>query len=152
MKDHKHIKAAAFLSVVAVLLMAPLAWGRSHNKSFFEYVAGTESMPKGCEGKLEVTEKALVFRCSGASLTVPYGSITQMEYRPSVSKQIRKMKLDWAIKPSSSHSKHEGFFSVLFSDNCQTHAIILKVPEETMRPYMAEIDLRTGRAIHSRND
>jgi hypothetical protein len=152
MKECKRFKAAALLSAVAILLLAPSAWGRSHNKSNFEYVAGTESMPKGCKGKLEVTEKALVFQCSGISLTVPYDSITQMEYRPSVSKQIRKMKLDWAIKPTSSRSKHEGFFSVLFSHDGQTCAIILKVPDETMRPYMAEIDLKTGRPIHSRKD
>lgn len=154
MKESRHIKAAAFLNVVAILLLVPSAWGRTHDnkKSTFEYVAGTEPMPQDCEGKLEVTEKDLVFQCSGTSLSVPYDSITEMEFRPSVSKRIRKMKLPWVIKPSSSHSKHEGFFTVLFSDKGQTHAIILKVPNETMRPYLAEIDLRTGRAIHSRKD
>lgn len=153
MKEYHRFNAAVFLSIAATLLLAPSVWGRSHNpKPVFEYVAGTESMAKGCEGKLEVTEKALVFQCSGVSLVMPYDSITLMEYRPTVSKQIRKLKLQWAIKPTSSHSKHEGFFSVLFRDKGQTHAVILKVPDETMRPYMAEIDLRTGQAIHSKSD
>lgn len=149
MKEFMRIKAAAFLGVATILLLAPPAWGRSHNKPFFEYVAGTEPMPQRCDGKLEVTKQALVFQCEGAAVTVPYKSITEMEYRPTVSKKIRKMKLNWVIKPSSSHSKHQGFFTVLFSDNNQTHAIVLKVPDATMRPYMAEIDLRTGQAIHS---
>lgn len=140
-------KTALLLSVAAVFLLVPSVWGRSHHKPLFKYVAGTESLPGGCEGKLEVTEKALVFQCSDTSLSVPYHSITYMEYRRRVSKQIRKMKLNWAIKPSSRHSRHLGFFAVLYADKGQPHAMILKVPDKTMRPYLAEIDLRTGHAI-----
>lgn len=151
MKESLSMKAAAFLAA-AILLLAPPAWGRSHHTPFFEYVAGTEPIPQGCKGKLEVKEKDLVFQCAGAAVTIPYKSITEMEYHRTVAKQIRKMKLNWVIKPSSSHSKHEGFFTVLFSRDKQTHAIILKVPNETMRPYMAEIDLKTGQTIHSHGD
>ncbi len=152
MNESLRMKAAAFLVVATILLLAPPAWGRSHRSPFFQYVAGTEPLPQGCDGKLEVKEKALEFQCGGAAVTVPYKSITEMEYRPTVSKGIRKMKLNWVIKPSSSHGKHEGFFTVLFSDNKQTHAIILKVSNATMRPYMAEIDLKTGQTIHSHSD
>jgi hypothetical protein len=150
MNKFKITKTAAFLA--AVVLLVPQVWARSHDEAVFRYVAGTETMPKGCTGKLEVTESDLVFRCAEQSLTIPYGAITQMEFQPRVSKRIRKMKLAWTIKPTSAHSKHEGFFSVLFSDKGQTRAIILKVRDETMRPYMAEIDLKTGRPIESRRD
>lgn len=152
MKECKRTMAAALLGVGVLLLLAPAAWARAHISPYFEYAAGTENLPQGCQGKLEITEKSLVYHCGDISISIPYGSITQMEYRPRVSKRIRKMKLPWAIKPTSDHSKNEGFFTVLYSDNGQTRAIVLKVPEDTMRPYMAEIDLRTGRAIQSNED
>lgn len=131
-----------------MLVLAPSAQARKHSKPPFEYVAGTESLPQGCGGKLEVTETALVFQCPAGSISVPYKSITEMEYRPRTSKEIRKMKLNWAIRPSSSRSKHKGYFTVLFSEKGETRAMVLKVSPGTMRPYLAEIDLKTGLTIH----
>lgn len=139
-------------AVFAALLFAPVVWGRQDKKALFKYVAGTEALPKGCGGELEVTESALVFLCDGKSVSVPYDAISQMEFLPRVSKKIRKMKLHWEIKPGSSHGKHAGFFSVIYSGGGQTRAIVLKVPNDTMRPYMAEIDLKTGHNIESRTD
>ena len=143
-------KTAVILGVA--LLLAPTAWARSHEQAVFKYVAGTESMAKGCKGKLEVTASNLIFKCAQHSLTVPYPAIAQMEFQHQVSKKIRKMKLAWAIKPTSARSKHQGFFSVLYSEKGQTRAIILQTRDETMRPYMAEIDLKTGLPIESRQD
>jgi hypothetical protein len=138
--------------LAAVVMLVPHAWARSHDEAVFKYVAGTEPMPKDCTGKLEVKASDLVFKCEGQSLAVPYSAITRMEFRPRVSKRICKMKLAWAIKPTSAHGKHDGFFTVLYSANGQTHAIILRVRKDTMRPYMAEIDLKTGHPIESRQD
>lgn len=152
MKDYKNIKFILFLNFFVLLLLAPSAEARKQNKPLFEYVAGTESLAKGCEGKLEVTEAAMVFECSAGSITVPYKSVTQMEYRPKISKEIRKMQLNWAIRPTSSRSKHQGYFTVLFSEKGQTRAMVLKVSPDTMRPYLAEIDLKTGMSIEGRQD
>lgn len=146
----KMTKWAALLA--AVLLLTPQAWARQRNKDFFKYEAGTEFLPKGCKGQLEVTESHLVFQCAEQSVSIDYNNITKMEFQPQVSKRIRKMKLAWTIKPTSTHGKHEGFFTVLYSTGGQTHAVILRVRDETMRPYMAEIDLRTGGPIESRQD
>ncbi len=150
MDQFKMAKWAAFLA--AVFLLLPQAWARSHDQAVFKYVAGTESLPKDCVGKLEVTESHLVFLCAEKSVSVPYSDITKMEFQPRVSKRIRKMKLAWTIKPTSARGKHEGFFTVIYQASSKTHAIILRVRNETMRPYMAEIDLRTGRPIESRQD
>jgi hypothetical protein len=138
--------------LAAVLLLTPQAWGRSGNHDLFKYVAGTESLPSGCKGQLEVTGSHLVFLCDEKSISISYNDITKMEFQPRVSKRIRKMKLAWAIKPTSAHGKHDGFFTVLYRAGSQTHAIILRVRDDTMRPYMAEIDLRTGGPIESRQD
>jgi hypothetical protein len=138
--------------VASIVMFVPHAWARSHDESVFKYVAGTEPLPKDCTGKLEVAKSDLVFQCGGQSLSIPYGAITQMEFQPRVSKKIRKMKLAWAIKPTSAHGRHDGFFTVLYSSNGQTHAITLRARKDTMRPYMAEIDLKTGQPIESRQD
>ena len=150
MQKFNFVKTAVVLA--AVVLLPPPAWARSNHDSVFKYVAGTEPLPKGCTGKLEVTEPALVFQCAGQSLSIRYGTITQMEFLPQVSKKIRKMKLPWIIEPTSAHGGHDGFFTLLYSINGHLHAIILRVRNEVMRPYMAEIDLRTGRPIESRRD
>ena len=150
MNRWKIAKTAAF--VIAVFGLALQAWGRQNQEALFKYVGGTEHMLKGCEGKLEVTESDMVFECDGKSIAVPYAAVLQMEFLPQISKRIRKMKLHWAVKPPSSRGKHEGFFSVLYSQEGQVHAIILKARDETMRPYLAEIDLKTGRPIESRID
>ncbi len=138
--------------VIAAFGLALQAWGRSNKEALFKYVGGTEEMLKGCEGKLEVTDLDMVFECDGRSISVPYKAITQMEFLPRISKNIRKMKLHWAVEPPSSGGRHEGYFSVLYSLGGQTHAVILKVPDETMRPYLAEIELKTGRSIETRTD
>lgn len=149
MKEYKRIKTVLFVNLIALLLLVPSVQAREQNNSLFEYVAGTESMAKGTKGKLEVTGASLVFQCANGSIDVPYAAISHMEFRQKVSKNIRKMKLDWAVKPTSSHSKHQGFFTVLYRDKGQTRAMILKVSTDTMRPYLAEIDLKTGMSISS---
>lgn len=152
MNERMNFRWAVFLGLIATLLLVSQAWGRAHEKPPFKYVAGTEILPEGCAGKLEVTETALVFKCAETSLSVPYDSITKMEYLPQVSKRIRKMKLAWAIKPTSASNKNGGFFTVLYSDQGRTHAIVLEARSGTMRPYLAEIDVRTGQTIENRQD
>lgn len=147
MNKRNIIKAAAFLA--AFLVFARVARGQSDGMGVFMYMFGTEHIPQGCGGQLKVTETHLLYQCEQLSVTIPYHAITQMEFRPQVSKQIRKMKLAWVTKPTSIRSKHAGFFSVLYSQKGRTHVIIMKVSEDTLRPYMAEIDLKTGRSIES---
>jgi len=148
MTGSKIARIAALLTTG--LLLAATAWGASNNRSLFKYVAGTATLQKGCSGKLEVTNSALVFQCGQQSITAPYKTITEMSFMPRVSKRIRKMKLDWTVKPSASHSRHQGFFTVLYSEKGRQRALILKVRNETMRPYMAEIDLKTRLPIKTR--
>jgi len=141
------VRRAIFLNLIAALIFAASADGRSRSKSQFEYAGGTEPVPERCEGNLEITQTALVFECRESRVSVPYDSITLMEYRSKVSRQVRKMKLKWALKPPSGGSKHNLFFTVLYRVEGGTHAMVLKVPPETMRPYLAEIDLRVGRRV-----
>jgi hypothetical protein len=147
MRKSTRVRRAIFLNLVTVLVIAASADGRPRSKSPFEYVGGTEPVPERCEGKLELTETALVFECQEGRVTVPYDSVTLMEYRSKVSRQVRKMRLNWVLKPPSGSSKHNLFFTVLYRADGSTHAVILKVPPEAMRPYLAEIDLRVGHRV-----
>lgn len=148
MKKSRRLRTAPFLNLLAILVLAGLATARPHSKAAFEYVGGTELMPEPCEGRLALTQTALVYECGEARITVPYASITRMEYRSKVSPQVRKMKLHWVQKPPRGRSsKHNLFFTVLYRAGGGTHAMILKVLPEAMRPYLAEIDLRVGRRI-----
>jgi hypothetical protein len=147
MRKSTWVRRAVFLNLLAVLLIAASADGRSRGQSQFEYAGGTEPVPERCEGKLELAQTAMVFECRENRVSMPYDSITLMEYRSKVSRHIRKMKLKWALKPPSGGSKHNLFFTVLYRVEGGIHAVILKVPPETMRPYLAEIDLRVGHRI-----
>lgn len=148
------MKLNRFLKTIATLVAlagVPLTFAsmpsRCDNQSEFAYVGGTAAIHKGCEGKLEITASALVFDCPQGSVAAPYSSIERMEYRSQVSKPIRKMKLNWKVEPPTHKDKHNVYFTVLYLDQGKTRAMVLKVDPETMRPYLAEIDLRTGHRI-----
>jgi hypothetical protein len=113
----------------------------------FVYSGGTESVPYDCGGQLDVSPTAMTFRCSAASITIPYRTITHMEYRPKLSSAVRKMKLRWKIKPSGSGRNKNLFFTVLFTKDHHTHAVVFRVRPDEMRPYLALLELDTGKRI-----
>lgn len=114
----------------------------------FTYAGGTEALHSGCEGKLELTHASMTFECPEGAITIPFRSITVMQYRPSISRDIKRMKLHWKSKPSGSGRKSNLFFTVLYRENSGLHAMVLKVLPEDMRPYLAQIELSTGKRIH----
>jgi hypothetical protein len=117
----------------------------------FKYTAGTEGISEGCEGNLELTSSGLTFRCPTGSVTAPFDSITLMQYRNDVSRKVRKMKLQWRIRPNIVApllgGKHNRYFTVVFKDDTTTHAMVLHVEPRAMRPYLAEIDLKSTRRV-----
>lgn len=147
MKRNLGLQIIMVLGLAALLVPTIPAAARSHRPAPFLYAAGTTDLPQGCEGKLELLQSEMVFECPQGRVTVPYASITRMQYYQRVSREIRKMNLHWAVKPTGAHSKHNLFFIVLFKSKEGPQAIILRVLPETMRPYLAEIELRTGRRV-----
>ena len=128
---------------------------QKHPETLFKYAAGTEGLPDACEGNLELTADALAFKCRAGLITVPYNSIRAMQYRPDVSPEVRKMKLKWKVRPPLVPpfwefmwgGKRNRYFTVLYSEADTTHAVVLEVQPEIMRPYLAEIDLRVGKRV-----
>lgn len=140
------VAITTFLIVTGSLLLAPWPVHAAVSPAFI-YSGGTETMPYDCGGQLDVSSTAMTFRCSAGSITIPFRSITHMEYRPELSKAVRKMKLQWKIKPSGSGRKKNLFFTVLFRKDRRIHAAVFMVQPDEMRPYLALLELDTGKRI-----
>lgn len=130
-----------------LIAIAPALARASAAQPEFSYAGGTESIGHGCGGKLELTGDSMTFRCPEGSVTIPYNSITLMQYRPAVSPTVRHMRLPWKVKPNGSGGKKNLFFTVLYREGKSVHALVLRVMPDNMRPYLAEIELNTGKRI-----
>jgi hypothetical protein len=116
----------------------------------FKYVGGTEDVASHCEGRLQLAAAALNFRCAERALEIPYTSISLMQYRPDVSPQLRKMNLNWKVEPPHGGGKKNRYFSLVYNTKGRPHAIVLEVSPGAMRPYLAEIDLKSGKRVEVR--
>jgi hypothetical protein len=113
----------------------------------FRYVGGTEMVERDCKGKLEVTSRSLVFACPSNPVQVPFSSITLMQFRSDLSWRVRHMKLKWKVWPGVGWGKTNRYLTIVFREEGVNHAIILRVKPEFMRPYLAEIELKSGKRV-----
>ena len=153
MKWFKKFTAVNWILVALVVVGAAgfASAARKHTHPPFKYEGGTENLPRSCEGIVQIGASALTFKCSGGSVSVPYESIKLMQYRTDVSKKIREMNIQWVVTPGSPIpfvSGHKNkYFAVVYEMRGATRAIILGVPPDKMRPYLAEIDLKAGKRV-----
>lgn len=138
--------------LVMLVVAAGVAAGRQEApKPQFKYAAGTENLSDGCEGNLELTSEALTFKCLEGEVTAPYSSISLMQYRSNVSKKVRRLKVQWKIRPDYPTpilgGRRNRYFSVVYRLDGATHVLILQVPPQAMRPYLAEIDLKAEKRV-----
>lgn len=117
-------------------------------EAVFKYAGGTEKIPDGCIGRLEVAPDNLDFACFQYDIAVPYSSIHIMEYRPNVSRRVWKLRPKWKVRPmGGGGGKLNRYFTVAFAQGGKTHVMVLEVLPDAMRPYLAEIDLKAGRRV-----
>lgn len=138
---------ALFLAGAALWPLQTLRASTNPPPMDFSYAGGTETISTGCAGELEVTHVSMTFKCSEGSVTIPYSAITLMQYRPKLSSEVRKMKLNWTARPEGTIAKKNLLFTVLYKQGNTTQAMVLKVRPENMRPYLAEIELNTRKRI-----
>jgi hypothetical protein len=118
------------------------------NATLFRYAGGTEQLSDGCPGRLMLTSQSMTFQCPDGSITAGYSSIRLMQYRPDISREVRKMKVRWRVLPlGASGGRHNRYFTVVFTKAGRASIMILRVEPEEMRPYLAEIELKSGRRI-----
>ncbi|HUI44046.1 MAG TPA: hypothetical protein VL523_18940 [Terriglobia bacterium] len=137
--------AALGLLVLVTARAAPAA--DQAREPRFKYVGGTEDVLPGCTGTLQVTAEGLAFKCAQYTVDVPYDSIEIMQFRADVSRRIRKMKLNWRVEPPYGGGSKNRYFAVVYKKSGARYAIVLQVPSDEMRPYLAEIDLKAGRRV-----
>ena len=127
--------------VFMILVPSSAAFGTEPNRdAVFQYAGGTEKIEIDCAGKLEVTLESLVFRCPGGSVVMPFSTITLMQFRPDVSRRVRKLKLKWTTYPNTLIAgKQNQYFTIVSKKQGVTQVVVLRVDPLSMRPYLAEI-------------
>jgi len=117
----------------------------------FKYAGGTENVYQGCEGNLELNPQAMIFKCLGGAIEVPYSAITLMQYRSDISRKVRRMKVKWKVRPDDVApvlgAKKNRFFTVVYQIDGKPHIMVLRVQPQAMRPYLAELDLRVQQRV-----
>jgi hypothetical protein len=144
----RRISKTCFLAFT-ILLLAGSAFGNEQKSdAIFQYAGGTEKIAIDCAGKLEVTPEGLVFKCPSGSLDMPFSAITLMQFRPDVSRRVRGLKVKWSTYPTILiPGKQNRYFTVVCKKQGVTHVVVLKVDELSMRPYLAEIELKSGKRV-----
>jgi hypothetical protein len=135
--------------LMATLLLAGSGYGK-HKKPDeppFQYVAGTEKIGSACSGKLEVLKEGFTFSCPLITFSLPYSTITLMQFRPDVSAQVMAMKIPWTIKPQLTRMRANKYFTIVSNDQGKMRAVVFLVDENDMRPYFAEIELQAGKSV-----
>lgn len=157
MRYPKHSWPKRALALSALVTISTGAAARKRQKEPpFKFVGGTVALAGGCEGIIEMMATDMVFRCSHGEVTIPYTSIRRMEYRSDLSKQVRKMKIPWVVSPQVRGSifakKENRYFTVVYGESGPTEALVLKVSPDDMRPYLAELDLKSGHRVEVMNN
>jgi len=150
MPHHMTKRLAISISLLtALLLMISSSYGK-HKKAEeppFEYLAGTENVERGCAGKLEVLKDAFAFKCAAGGFNLPFSGITFMQFRPDVSAEVLALKIPWKIKPQLNRVRENKYFTIVCNEQGKLRAVILRVSEDAMRPYFAEIELQSGKSV-----
>jgi hypothetical protein len=135
--------------VFVILILPSAALGIEQSKeAVFQYAGGSEKIEIDCAGKLEVSTEGLIFKCPGASVEMPFSTISLMQFRPDVSPQVRNLKLKWKTYPSILIAgKQNRYFTVVCKKQGVTHVMVLRVDALSMRPYLAEIELKSGKRV-----
>ena len=148
--SHMGRRLRALSTLALLLLLAGSLYGKrkpSEEPLPFEYYAGTADIEHGCGGRLEVLRDALAFTCPGGTMSLPFAAITLMEYRPDISKRVLRMNIDWKVRPQQWKARENQYLTVVSNENGKIRALVLKVDSTALRPYLAEIELKSGKNV-----
>ena len=142
------------LRIWPIILVLLVPWGATTGteqakEAIFQYAGGSEKIEIDCAGKLEVSDSGLIFKCPGTSVDMPFSTITLMQFRPDISQSVRNLKLKRKTYYPSIlvAGKQNRFFTVVYKKQGATHVMVLRVDPLSMRPYLAEIELKSGKRV-----
>src|SRR5438046_8276196 len=105
-----HARAkVSWIALAAILTAAVVLRARDKARPHFTYVGGTEDMVYGCNGSMQLTTASLTFRCDQRTVAISYVAVSLMQYRPDISKKVRKMDLNWKLKHLYGGGKQTGY-------------------------------------------
>ena len=132
-------------------LAVPVA---AQSKRGFRYVGGTWDLKGRCRGQLQMGTHSVAFKCKERIFDLPFESLTYMEYRPAPSEKLRDTRVRWRRKPPLGvgvkvpfKKRKNKYFSVVFSKGGEMGVAVFRVKPRVMRPYLAELDLRSGMRV-----
>lgn len=142
------------LLVTALCLSALAVPAVAQTKRGFRYVGGTWELKGRCRGQLQIGTNSVAFKCKEQIFDLPFESLTYMEYRPAPSEKLREAKVRWRRKPPLGvgvrvpwKRRKNKYFSVMFSKGGELGVAVFRVKPRVMRPYLAELDLRSGMRV-----
>ena len=144
----------ALLFLIVLFVVVSLNPVVAQTKLGFQYVGGTWELKDRCHGQLQIETDRMAFKCKEQILGLPYESLVHMEYRPIPSNKIRDTRVRWQRKPPFASwfkipwiRRENKYFSVVFTKKGVLGAVVFKVTSRVMLPYLAEIDLRSGKHV-----
>jgi hypothetical protein len=141
---------SGILLLSSLLVAAGPMSGREHPQLLFRYAGGTEDVTWNCRGRVQLSTDTLTFGCPQHTVAIPYHSITLMQYRPDVAEKVHKMNLNWKVKPPRGGGRKNRYFTIIYDRDGSPNVIVLEASPEVMRPYLAEIDVKSGKRVEVR--
>ncbi len=135
-----------------LLVSAP---SHARNRRGFRYVAGTWDVKGSCKENIQLGRDSMSFRCKKKVFEISFSDIAFMEYRHAPSRKVRSAGVEWRRGlPGRNHvrvvpfkKRKNRFFTVVYRKNGKLESAVFRVKPPVMRPYLAELDLRSGQRV-----
>lgn len=147
-------------AVLTILLLAPAAARAGVGKKEVRYLGGVwTDVPEGTEGKVRLKDDAAIFEFGGKQYTLPYASITSLEYGQKVGRRIGAT-IGWGVTtlgiaalPMLLSKKRRHFATIGYTDEQgKTQGLVVEFGKEINRSTMKMLSIKSGKEIEFESD
>jgi hypothetical protein len=133
------------LLVVACVVSQPAFAGLGSEKA--KYIGGTLSISEKAEGKLLTSDaQALSFTAKEQSVSIPYESITSIEYGQKAGRRIGVAVMISPLALFSKKRKH--YLTLGFTDaEGRTQGAVFELGKDIVRTTLVTLEARTGKEV-----
>ncbi len=147
-------------AVLPILLLAPAAARAGVGKKEVRYLGGVwTDVREGTEGKVRLEDAAAVFVFEGKQHTLPYSSITSLEYGQKVGRRIGAT-IGWGVTtlgiaalPMLLSKKRRHFATIGYTDEQgKPQGLVVEFGKEINRSAMKILSIKSGKQIEFESD
>lgn len=147
-------------AVLPALLLAPAAVSAGVGKKEVRYLGGVwTDVREGTEGKVRLEDAAAIFAFEGKQYTLPYSSITSIEYGQKVGRRIGAT-IGWGVTtlgiaalPMLLSKKRRHFATIGYADEQgKPQGLVVEFGKEINRSTMKMLSLKSGKEIEFESD